>query len=282
MSDQQEHYEGESEHTRKVEKDDSTFQVLTEYDQQLLEESTRNVMEEIAKRYPDELPDAVLLPDTSGRVLAYDIDPIFKKLAPQRGFDKTPALIFFKVQNKDYVSFDSYDYQFDLEMEDEERTPEEKEKQAARKLHDARAEDILEKLRAAGIDNPEIIIIDEYASEDHATIMTIRNAFRSEDMPAFPLMARIDYRHRNDNIYQGVVDPKILAGELSSAGFDFRVQQHEAMKKPEEARSFIGVTKRGREGSMYSERAENTSGAEMKALRHDMRLIGEKISEEIE
>lgn len=297
----EEEYEGEQKPAGSQEGLDKKFEVLSERDQKLLDSSLRSIMQEIIKQYPDELPDAVILPDTSGRPLAYLLRPIFAAIAEKRGIKNLPELIFFKTQNNDdtysealepsIITFEEVEGITDGEpaQANETRLTSEDTNVEARAVHAKRAEVIKEHLkRKLNGREPKVIIVDDSVRDEYTTTKSIRNAFGTKDIPAFALLAKQKSVGKGDKISVGIV-PKQELDDLKSigtlfgsfAGFDYRRQQMASIEEPKKHTSHIGVTKIGQDQELYVRKASNTSAEEMRKLRHDMALIGERIAQDI-
>ncbi|QQS38381.1 hypothetical protein IPM62_03270 [Candidatus Woesebacteria bacterium] len=83
-----------NEHHENPEKIQSGKQ-LTEHDKVLLKNGALKIAQEVIQNYPGNLPDVIVLPDTSARPLRNLFDPIFRSIARQRGV-RPPDFVFFQ------------------------------------------------------------------------------------------------------------------------------------------------------------------------------------------
>ncbi|MBI2593545.1 hypothetical protein HYW44_02800, partial [Candidatus Daviesbacteria bacterium] len=277
------------------------FKVLSERDQRYLDESIRNIMIKILENYPDNLPDAVILPDTSATPLADVLRPVFAAIAQKRGLDKVPELIPFKPLRKDE------DYSAELDPEEASGEIDGKTLES-RTYHKQKASEISERLKAEHPDRkPSIIIVDDYANDQTLTTKTIRNAFGRRDISAYPLLSSGE-NGGYDRVYEGLVDPysagarfeqKIetaAAGSESarvsfsledggldrnSQGFDFRSQRLNAIQQymidnPDSDTSLTTEERVNKVKELPQFSYQNIPG-----ISHDMALIGSQIAQDI-
>lgn len=279
------------------------FEVLSDRDQRYLDEATRNIMLRILDQFPAELPDAVILPDTSAVPLADLLRPVFAAIAQRRGLDKTPQLIPFKLLRKD----EAYSTELDPEQESreiDEKTPK------SRNYHKQKASEISGRLVAEHPDRkPSIIIIDDYANDETLTIKTIRNAFGRRDISAYPLLSSGE-NGGYDGVYEGLVDPYSAGAQIeqkmeaaaagsegvrasfsleledggldrNSQGFDFRgdrmkLMQQYVIENPDNDTSLTTEERANKIKELPQFSYQNNPG-----ISHDMTLIGNRIAQDI-
>lgn len=229
------------------------FFFLSEQDQHHLTESARNVINQLLADFPKELPDAVILPESSARPLMYLFQPIFHKVAAQRGVE-VPKFYFLQRE----VGLDIVDLS--------------RRKDVSGQVKD-RAKEIYKAIKK---ENPRIIIIDDMASQRMTTIKDLREAFGAP-LPAYVLLGREDPdSYRAENIKVGSKDPytEKLAWGRGSYGFQYR------RKRVKERINSTGVEKE--EGATFpSVVTDEESRKAAQNLRSDMRNIGEKLAAEI-
>src|SRR3989344_6100280 len=79
-----------------------TQEILNDWDKKMLEDGLTNVVQEMLQDFEGELPDAILLPDTSARTLLYVLAPIFRRLKEQKGIS-APRFYFFNSERNDAI-----------------------------------------------------------------------------------------------------------------------------------------------------------------------------------
>lgn len=78
-----------------------SFESLTEADEVLLLEAGKNTLEQLLSDFPDKLPDAVILPDSSARPLLYLAKPTLDAVAKLRGVDSPKYYFMATTSSKD-------------------------------------------------------------------------------------------------------------------------------------------------------------------------------------
>lgn len=166
---------------------------LTEKDRKYLKEGGVKLMREVLKDFPQQLPDAVILPETSARPLVDLLEPVFEQFSADRQ-TRTPRYYFYDANASD---------------------------------SGVQAQAILDELRKTGVVQPSLAIVDDYASIAAKTIGKIRSSF-GEEMPAYVFIA--ESYHYPSKIK---VAFDVRASEDLRGGFDYRQQKVGAKFKQE-------------------------------------------------
>ncbi len=251
-------------------------------------ESSQILLKQFIEDYPNELPTAVLLPDTSARPLKYLLDPVVDKIARKRGVQK-PAFFFVKTKRITYLS--SIEWTMEIppgegseEVEKSllrakirrdigaaEREKIVREEQMDRKKMRERAEEIKSSLKKKG-EKPSFVIFDDYKI-DGGTISEMRLAF-GEKIPAYAFLGMHDnYEDIEVGLEDSKIDPSDKIGRYKDAtrGFKYR------------GTPGVGVTKK-QSSSTYSkpidssEKDTKENRARIANLRSDMREIGNALA----
>lgn len=256
---------------------DIDIKELDNEDVSKLLESSRNLLRQFIQDYPDELPSAVLLPDTSGRPLKYLLDPVLDKISSERGVEK-PKFFFLKVKIPD--SLPNIETTLDLTPGKESKKVDEfllkqlkagnswsneyvlsvRKEQRQRKKMRERAREVKSLLENTGVE-PTFVIFDEYIAEGD-TINEVRYAF-DEKIPAY---AFLGVPTGDTTIKIGSEDYRKEGSEiLPTRGFDYR------------GTVGVGVTKKD-DSSKYSKPLNPPDRIKITNLRSDMREIGKAIA----
>ena len=225
-------------------------EILPSRDKRYLEVASERLIQQFIQDYPEKLPDAVILPETTARPLAYLLKPIFSRLAATRGVT-APHLIFFKVI-----------------QEKADLTP----------VGEGRAKEIVQKLQSIGIQNPTVAIFDDYMSGEANTVREIRRSFHDPNIPAYVLLAP-DKKIADAHTRFGRIDPFLvkplftrIPGDITeSKGFYYGRDSHR-MKKVS-----IGVDKTSG-GRFVAPLREGRDPEPMRILRTEMAIIGQRIA----
>ena len=222
--------------------DKQEFLFLSEKDQQVLKEGGRKVVELLLKDFTDELPKAIIFPDTSARPLAHMFLPILRKLSEERG-QEIPSFYFFQQVHGDPSNIERAEEILDYEG------------------RGSKLEEFLKKFLFK--DGGGIAIIDDYVSAEANTIGKIRHAFGDKNIPAYAVMGEVNFFPDFAKINVGLLDPYASRPGRLSKGFDYRES------------NAIGVSKDS--NSIYVSKNESV-GEDVTKLRSDMKKVGEEIA----
>lgn len=286
---------------------------LSERDREILHTCVPAVVKELLKTFDGHLPKAVVIPETSGRVLAYLLIPIFEKISKQTG-DQIPAIHFIKTPGwkvigeleedvidnlakfpcfraiylKDPATWSGEEdakfirelqevtREYSLSAFEEEKFPDRiKIILGLRYQMRARAAEIMER---NGLDVDQIAFIDE-SMVDGGTLYMMGDAFQAKvnEINFFPLLARKDlfkpFWLRSGERYLENVHPGMTGDNPEDLLFDYKIAN--------QSHRVAGVEKSGQ--GMYSTGIikNHNRYVEARNARDDLSALGEELSKTI-
>lgn len=289
------------------------FCILSERDQKVLKNSAKNVAEMLLSDFPQELPDAIIFPETTARPLVYIFGPILERAAEQRGVKK-PKLVFFQLEQGFFES-DRLGAKRGIDKRGIKEETESFLEFASDNMKQWYLEDMqavyknylllkeANKKRAEEIDNngkKSLAIVDDFVGEGRA-VEEIRNIFNKK-IPAYALLASnpesaktkeikfggiesyLDKNH--PNVFDYEMELKNAIGVVKSSNpADIYVQTSKKRNEEIEKKIMeIGKEKFSYVAAVSPEKliSQEINPEAMKNLRKDMKLIGEKIASELE
>ncbi|HOX41793.1 MAG TPA: hypothetical protein PK263_06450, partial [bacterium] len=199
---------------------------ISKHDREIVEKGLIKLQEYFKQQTRENLPQAIVFPETSARPLSYALRPLIRKVYAEKGAGFTPQLVFFNIQTG---STDLYQTYKNLQEMLGENTPQSIQEQIqdleekAKNLymrHNQRAAMIA----ANGIRN--VLIVDDYASDDHFTISELRRAFGESDpavrVDAFAFIAQHEGKDVHNDYLSGSIDGRMHEAGQASKGFDYR------------------------------------------------------------
>lgn len=252
------------------------FQVLTEHDQKLLEESGRNLIEQFLKDYPDKLPDAIIFPDTAARPLYYLVRPVLEKVFQERNVPKPAAFFFAPVRSDALLRVRKVEKMSGVIRKIAESpittyTEAKKEADSFRDIFKERADQIRADLANKGVDKPGIIIFDDFITGNATASSEIQRAF-GEASPTYALLSNETggdtFKKQGLPVVVGLWEQENIHFDYSN--FEGKVSGGE-----------IGVEKGHWEGKPWVAVAEESNIAQVRGLREDMEKIGRKIAKDL-
>lgn len=229
----------------------------------------------------EKLPDTLLMPETSTRPLFYAADPVIEEMYHRKGQPK-PVVQFIKTPESKYPQalqqieageelvecegsyYPSFvRHQFELQgrivnpvtRKDLEKVITEQTAEFAKRMDEIKASDA-----------KNILVIDDYATDELNTFKTIQRELGDIPVEFFAFKSSLDKEHTPGNVAVGVYE------ELSP-GFAYKDNKFEFKHKS------IGVEKQHL--SPYVSKTQNANPDLMKWLRDNMRAVGNDVRQEL-
>lgn len=223
----------------------------------LLEQAARNCIAKIVADNNGSLPDFVVYPETSARVLPYLFNPSFRSIASKVNH-KPPQSYFFSVFSQDYFSYSDND----LPNEDKEKRTD---------LEKVRAEEIITNARLRGFHTDTITVIDDTVMGG-GTKSTVMKGFEGKHIRFYSLLG--DYI---ENIR--TPDPNIGVSFDLSQPDHYRGVSLFWQNDFEQKSSTVGVIKEV--DKKYVSPSQNRSHEAMSSLRKILTVVGERVAEDL-
>ena len=279
---------------------------LSERDQYYLWVSGTLVLEKVLDFYTNYkrnggFPDAILLPESAARPLAYLIKAACEDIAKAK-HAKVPQIFFFMTSRgtdivqvpeleltqklrdaQDVLQAMKEDTSGFWKYKDKERQMEkisvfEKELRSAKTepiaaVRKQRGEEILKQLRQQGIMHPRLLVVDDFITPVAGTLKTIRAAFSGIKEVAGIGMLKLHTSQviQGKNAWAGYIDPFSDVNDSEAVGFRYKLDP--ALKE-----AAIGVTREG-ELSKYVRPSPKAQPELMNDIRSGMGTIGHAIAD---
>lgn len=208
---------------------------LTAWDKEHMELAGTRIFKKILSDYPNELPDLVILPDTSARPLLYLAEPIFSAIAESRHVQK-PSFAFMWVHfpyskgvTQEIILNNTKDQSFSYYINNPnsflpKKAETRKAAIEARSTNKKRADEIVSKfVERYKLDKgykPKIISIDDGASEFAATCREVSVAF-GKPVPTYTLLSQFTQEFF---LEKGI--PVVIGETSKKDSFDYRRDEH--------------------------------------------------------